>query len=125
MRDGPVMSVHVEKSFASLSREELIAHLEMIQRHYTELKFQRDELQRDVELLCVDGNAATFDKTSFLQERCRTAEAELGRMKNELSAVTVELYDVKEDNLLLKEAKRVSDSGARQVFPSPPVLSTT
>jgi hypothetical protein len=115
MRNGTAMSVYADKAFESLSRAELIAHLDILQRHYVELKSQRDVLQRDVDLFCIDSNAATFDKTSFLQERCRTAEAELGRMKSELSAATIELHDVKEDNLLLKEAKRVSDSSARQV----------
>jgi hypothetical protein len=103
------------QSFNQLSREELLSHLEVLQRQFVDVSSQRDELSRDVELFSSQSMNATFDKSSFLLERVRNAETELARLKDRYVIVSVELNDVKEDQVHLKEAKRVSDRSAREV----------
>lgn len=98
-----------------LSREELLSHLEVLQRQFADVSSQKDELLRDVELFSSQSMNATFDKSSFLLERVRNAETELARLKDRYASVSVELNDVKEDQVHLKEAKRVSDRSAREV----------
>ena len=105
------------QQLAKLSREELQSHLEVLQRQHAEVNTQRDELLRDVELLCQGMPSATFDPSSLLQERVRNAETELSRTKAKLRAVTSDLSDVTDDHAQMKEAKRISDRSAREVCP--------
>ena len=108
-RPPPELKAHQIKQ---LSREELESHLEVLHRRFVEVRTQRDELSRDVEL---NSTSATFDKSSFLQERARNAETELARVKAKLSAVTLDLNDVREDQAHVLQAKRVADLATREV----------
>ena len=98
-----------------LPREELISMLEVLQRQHADVCTQRDDLTRDVELLCLQAPSFTFDKGSFLQERVRNAESELARLSRKHEATLLELNDVSDDLVHLKDAKRLSDKSAREV----------
>lgn len=100
---------------STLSREDLVSRFEVLQKQYLEVCTQREELTRDVELLCLQSTSFTFDKGSFLQERVRSAEVELARLTVTHDAVLVELNDMKEDHVHLRQAKRLSDKSAREV----------
>jgi flagellar biosynthesis chaperone FliJ len=112
MRVSTLAPIMKPNQLAGLSQEELRSHLEVLQRQFAEIRTQRDELQRDVELMCMP---STFCSASFLQERVRNAETELARTRSKLQSVVEELSDVKDDYVHVQEAKRLSDTSAREV----------
>jgi hypothetical protein len=99
----------------NLSKDELMSHIEVIQRQLKEMTDQRNDLARDVELLCLDTGSATFDRSSVLQERVRNTDIELARLREAHNLAKAERDELQDDNVHLKQAKRVSDTSCREV----------
>ena len=102
-------------SLNALSTEELIARVEATQHKLEGLKLERDDLQRDVELLCMQSGSATFNSSSLLQERLFSVESELARLRTHCQRIELERVELREDHVALRQAKRQSDNSHREV----------
>lgn len=83
-----------------------------LRKQLTRLTLERDELQRDVENLCMQGSGnSIFDSSSVLSERIYSTEQELSRAKAQLAGLVSERDGLREDLHSQREAKRMSDQG--------------
>ncbi len=88
------------------------AKLKQLEKQLSKVTLQRDELQRDVETLCMQGSGnSIFDSSSVLSERIYSNEQEIS--KSQLEAVTEERDNLREDLRGYRDSKRQSDNGWR------------
>lgn len=90
------------------------AKLKQLEKQLIKVTLQRDELQRDVETLCMQGSGnSIFDSSSVLSERIYANEQEISKTRSQLEAVTEERDNLREDLRGYRDSKRQSDSGWR------------
>lgn len=89
-----------------LSKDELLSHLEVMSKQLSDITEQRDDLAKDVELLCMDSGSATFDRSSILQERLRNTEIELARLREAHHLAVAERDAMADDNAHMKATKK-------------------
>ena len=88
------------------------AKLKQLEKKLSQVTLQRDELQRDVESLCMQGSGGSiFDSSSVLSERIFSNEKELSKTRSQLDAVTEERDNLREDLKGYRDTKRQSDNG--------------
>lgn len=64
-----------------MQEEALEARVKDLEKQLSNITFQRDELQRDVESLCMQGSmGSTFSASSVLSDRIITSENELAKV---------------------------------------------
>eukprot|EP00884_Botryococcus_braunii_P015731 jgi/Botrbrau1/2841/Bobra.0125s0048.3 len=89
------------------SLEDLVKQL---QKELATVKAERDDLEKDVENLCMqNGNASIFSRSAVLSERIYSTDKELSKAKKQLETVTAERDSLREDLLSTKESKRKTD----------------
>lgn len=90
------------------------ARLKQLEKQLSKVTLQRDELQRDVETLCMQGSGnSIFDSSSVLSERIYANEQEISKTRSQLEAVTEERDHLREDLKGYRDTKRQSDNGWR------------
>ena len=90
------------------------ARLKQLEKQLSKVTLQRDELQRDVETLCMQGSGnSIFDHSSVLSERIYANEQEISKTRSQLEAVTEERDHLREDLKGYRDSKRQSDNGWR------------
>ena len=90
------------------------AKLKQLEKQLSKVTLQRDELQRDVETLCMQGSGnSIFDSSSVLSERIYSNEQEISKTRSQLEAVTEERDNLREDLRGYRDSKRQSDNGWR------------
>lgn len=90
------------------------AKLKQLEKQLSKVTIQRDELQRDVETLCMQGSGnSIFDSSSVLSERIYANEQEISKTRSQLEAVTEERDNLREDLRGYRDTKRQSDNGWR------------
>lgn len=90
------------------------ARLKQLEKQLSKVTLQRDELQRDVETLCMQGSGnSIFDSSSVLSERIYANEQEISKTRSRLEAVTEERDHLREDLKGYRDTKRQSDNGWR------------
>lgn len=88
--------------------------LKQLEKQLSKVTLQRDELQRDVETLCMQGSGnSIFDSSSVLSERIYANEQEISKTRSQLEAVTEERDNLREDVRGHRDSKRQSDNGWR------------
>ena len=88
--------------------------LKQLEKQLSKVTLQRDELQRDVETLCMQGSGnSIFDSSSVLSERIYANEQEISKTRSQLEAVTEERDNLREDARGHRDSKRQSDNGWR------------
>ena len=88
------------------------AKVKQLEKRLSQVTLQRDELQRDVESLCMQGSGGSiFDSSSVLSERIFSNEKELSKIRSQLDTVTEERDNLREDLKGYRDTKRQSDNG--------------
>lgn len=85
-----------------------------LEQQLARTRAERDELLRDVENLCMQGDPGTvFDKSSLLAERVAEVNGQLAQARQKLEEAAAERADLQADLAGVRESKLVADREAR------------
>lgn len=102
VRDRPIGTMAADRRI-----KELEALLSTVQQ-------ERDDLQRDVESLCLQQSGSMWSSSYVLSERLSGLEKELSKYKYQLARLTQERDNLKEDIISYKNSKRTADVSYRE-----------
>jgi hypothetical protein len=96
------------------SQEQLIKQL---RKQLQQATLERDELQRDVENLCLTTSGSMWDGSSFvLSERLFSSEAEVRQLKRDMLELSEERDTYSEQAVEVKKAKSIMDNSYRELL---------
>lgn len=81
-----------------------------LERQVAQLLQEKEDLQRDVENLCLSAGSNMFSSSYVLSERIYSAEKELSLVKSQLTKVMQERDNFKEDIVQFKNSKKAVDN---------------
>lgn len=111
----PDSNVRRQVPLSAHSRDELLSKCETLQRLLDDRTLERDDLQRNVELLSMQSGNATFDFSSILSERLFQAESQLARLRTTSKDLENERDNLREDFVQFRQLKRTSDKSWKEV----------